>query len=331
MGTEAASSALFKALLGYGGLGCLADQLLEKATRIGLQLHVFDPAPQGCRLFLGDGPFGVVETVLESLQMLPLRERISGKSWGYVNGGALLFPFIGVYREARGRVVVFVQAFVGIDMDAFHEGGDGRVGDHAGLEVLEQGCAAHKDVGHAVLGTELGIDTGRIAEFERVADEPVGVGREPDLDPRYLVGGGPARSNGLPRQFGDALGQSAARILLEDGRDESVVPANSAAEGRSILQTAAIEMGVAIDAAEEIDRTGKACLSELDTLNGGFCYPSLDQADGQGTVDVALEAAGAAIDSQPERVEGLVFCEQRLWPLSPWRPSRRLSVGSNPS
>ena len=250
--------ALFKALLGYGGLGCLADQLLEQATRIGLQLHVFDRGPQGCRLLLGDGPFGVVETVLESLQMLPLRERISGKSWGYVNGGALLFPFIGVYRQARGRVVVFVQAFVGIDMDAFHEGGDGRVGDHAGLEVLEQGCAARKDVGHAILGTELGIDTGRIAELERMADEPVGVGREPDLDPCYLVGGGPARSNGLPRQFGDALGQSAAWILFEDGRDESVVPANSAAEGRSILQAAAIEMGVAIDAAEEIDRTGKA-------------------------------------------------------------------------
>ena len=115
----------------------------------------------------------------------------------------------------------------------------------------------------------------------------------------------------LQHQLGDALRHAAARVLLEHHLHQPPFAAEAGDHRRAGPAGRGRTGAVAVDAVEEVRRPGDAVLRHLRTFDAGLRHPALDHAHRQRAVDVALEAAAAAVERQAQRVQRLPRVRRR--------------------
>ena len=107
------------------------------------------------------------------------------------------------------------------------------------------------------------------------------------------------------RQLGHTLRDAAAGEFLEHHAFEPPLAAQPGHQGLHIERATAVEMGIAVVAGQELVRPGDAQRGHLRAFDRCLRDPALHDANAQRAVDMALEAAAAAVEGQRQRLQRL--------------------------
>ena len=137
----------------------------------------------------------------------------------------------------------------------------------------------------------------------------------------------------VQHQLGHALRRAATRVLLEHHLHQPPLAAEALDHQRGLQPVAAVQVRVAIEAAQEVRRPGDAVLGHLRTFDAGLRHPALDHAHRQAAVDVALEAAAAAVEGQAQRMHASAAGSGRRMRAAAAVEAKTMAtpVGSKPS
>ena len=217
----------------------------------------------------------------------------------------MLAAIVQHQQQVDRRVTAHIESTVGDHVDTPDHIAHARIIDLGRCEVRERRRLAHQRIRHAVGGAELRIDPRVGPHLERMADEPMRVWRQSYLGMPHRGGGQLQIGDHPQRQLGDALGDAATGILLEHDPVQVPVAAQAMHHLFGREGPAAVQVRIPVMTGEEILRPGDAARGHPRALHPGLGHPALQDTHAERAVDMALEAATAAVECQRQRMQCL--------------------------